>query len=1688
MAWLFKKESAASSSSPSSSSYSSSPKQHDHDSSATDTIDEMTSGDSMGLKWTVPNYDTGKNVDSILEGLYQQMNDSSAEVKSQIRLSLEELGDKLPILTLCKGLQFLASTSRSTNKPHRVLTMNLMTHVLDSKDQLQIPKDVADALVKMSVSEIVAEKTISSEWQNSANLLLIAATRHNPQISARLLLENFPQGKIPHYFIIKALADFAHRYPKEFVPHLKDILSRTLPLLGMLKHDNLKWVFAAGLGRWSEAVVRVSEEFPDEEVDPRDYSASVRAALQHALQEWLLYKQSKVRLACAQGIGYMCYIIEPEELLKVLPKLIPDMIKLLKKEKADQLPVSIGMRHMTRAVMRDCPQQMEEHFDTFLTTIHGFIVSSNKNKKYEKWGENLEELCCAIHYTCNSPQYTDRVVTFLQKQIASNTSSIKVASLKLLNHLILNCDDALEPYKDQLVSALLLANSSKENSMSILSAFVDCVRSMAQFDYLKAQGGTDLVQVVITGSSISDAEIEEHKKKGKESKLITPETTREKCDHVLTEMTSGPYAPQMDDILWPFLMESLTPPQYVPAFVILCKCISDIAKRKKNDSNFIIDFDKEANLPKPDQLFARLIVMLSQPFERNESGINILRTLYCLSPNLNASLVEPWSKKLPLLKKEFLDAKNEDGSDSEFDQDKWENAILSLVRLSVDSVDDDQWNVSVGDAILKQAEPLYTNQPQLKRFLLTIMGLIIQKTNYKEFVIRAISGVFNNTNHKSESERLGCARGLGQASQAHTDTVLAKLARIMQSKEQKRSFFSKSTEPPVSAEAKATALLCYAYLCRLSPPELMKSRVDVHVIANIVPVLRAGGAGAQKLPYLLKKCGLTCLNFIGEAVTPERIPDFKLKARDELITVILEIIQPTPVKGKTSEEIMDQNHELTLQGLEALTTLINLPPKMAPEVQTATLKQLLQLLATNANGADAPAIPQEDVVEELHNVVAAILRADLSQSNLDAVLTHLERYMQSTSARARRGSTSTYVFVLKEFASGINENKPEADTLFNTGKMLGLLTPRLTEPVMDVRRNALDSIYLTLRIQHYISSPADSELPESIQRLISLRSRLDATEPDEKLQVTRDVVSIYSQCIDQSHLQDTLKTLMSTFNDVEEDAANGACFVFNGLVRHRGQELEKHVDQYVKMMVECMNRLSTRVQIVKGLLLSVRCLAKHYPLPVITSLLSYSVPHSKEVVNSFKELSKDKELLCIFFDHVIDMMNNSQLYDEKRGGANKGGSGVQLISVPEIDSATAALHEALSSSDCYAMMDAYYHQLVVAIVLRVGSSNAVSVNPPVADAQMCMRNLLKCARDEDILQKLEQDSSMDKLVGSEFPEGIQNILEMICKQHPEKIRPMFDLVKEYVKRTYLGQKIAATAAVSVLLNNIENDREMVNDAINCLLNRSGLDEPVIVKLYAIRGLAKVYKHPKEILHRFLTSIMTSLIAAVEDKDEGIILETMTAIRQLFSVADDEYASPHLLNLCIRLKPSFEKPNPQLRASSIHLFGTLARYAKGQQSDALLNKFHENLPTILLHLRDPEDEVIVACKTALIHIFPAFGKQKSSRIVGEVDVTKIRSAQNFEQFAKDFSVTWVEDFPERISEMSMNTVLFFDSQWPDLAAGACYLLGYMIAAMNDEQKQRINLRHNCGAIIKLLRSQHVQIREAAGKVLGLLDEA
>mgnify|MGYP001119290431 FL=1 len=90
------------------------------------------------------------------------------------------------------------------------------------------------------------DKSVIPEWQGPASQVLVAIGQRLPGPVWEQLTKLFPVGTIPHYFVLKSLGDVAAINPMEIVPSLKEVMARTLPILGNVKKDNLRWVFAAG--------------------------------------------------------------------------------------------------------------------------------------------------------------------------------------------------------------------------------------------------------------------------------------------------------------------------------------------------------------------------------------------------------------------------------------------------------------------------------------------------------------------------------------------------------------------------------------------------------------------------------------------------------------------------------------------------------------------------------------------------------------------------------------------------------------------------------------------------------------------------------------------------------------------------------------------------------------------------------------------------------------------------------------------------------------------------------------------------------------------------------------------------------------------------------------------------------------------------------------------------------------------------------------------------------------------------------------------------------------------------------------------------------------------------------------------------------------------------------------------------
>ena len=122
--------------------------------------------------------------------------------------------------------------------------------------------------------------------------------------------------------------------------------------------------------------------------------------------------------------------------------------------------------------------------------------------------------------------------------------------------------------------------------------FNQVVIAMASHRYLELEGGQLMVEYVVRQCSL-DTEDKALAKVSADD--VTPSLLRDMSDKTLQLITTT--IDHMESVLWPYLLEFLVPLQYTLSSGIVCRCISDIAikKRAKGDEDFDINFDELGN-------------------------------------------------------------------------------------------------------------------------------------------------------------------------------------------------------------------------------------------------------------------------------------------------------------------------------------------------------------------------------------------------------------------------------------------------------------------------------------------------------------------------------------------------------------------------------------------------------------------------------------------------------------------------------------------------------------------------------------------------------------------------------------------------------------------------------------------------------------------------------------------------------------------------------------------------------------------------------------------------------------------------------------------------------------------------------------------------------------------------------------
>jgi hypothetical protein len=1762
-----------------------------------------------------------------VNSLIRAAHDSDARTRKALTQSLCDIGMRQPNLVVSAVFDFLIRDSKHS-QAHRVQLLEIAERVLNDRRDLCDAALLREQFLSLALADLVRVKDVVPDWQGAASQLAVSIGMRFPDDLMRDLLALFSPGNVPHYFVIKTFADFVPANPLAAVPKLKEVLARILPVLASIKTPNIKWVFATALGNFCEAILHYVANVEDGAVTAagqkftlESFSSEVFPCYEVLFAQWLPAKEAQVRLATIKSLGSMCAVMTRANFEDQLPRLLPALLALYKKEK-EQLPITQGMCSVLAVAVKDNSAALEPLLPALFAALHPLAcVPVDMSDSNAVKNSNELHRCFGIIGTA----FAEPIVSFLISKLDSKDVRTRVGTLQIFKHLVTRNERTLQALKSTIMAGVkpLVV---REGDLRVRKALAQLIVSLAAHQYLVLEGGEAMIDFVVRNSATTDAECAEYKAPkaaagGDED--VSPAELRDLCDNVLNLVTTT--VEGMDKVLWPYLFESLVKPELAGALGVVCKCIAYIAhtKRESEAPDFIVDFDRAVNLPKPPALLARLLVAIARPHGRNALGAHVLHLLRAAGPLLHPAACDMWDAAAPRLL-QYLAAQQQGGG---FQQARWEELVLRLLEKTLTIADDDAWAMELGDQYVAQL-PLY-NAPadaDLKKVALKHVGVVLQKLQHREFIRAKLDAMIINTNHKNDTERQGCAQGFGYAAATHLDMVVDYLVNVDAAPDKAElaaaggagssgsgagnflsGLFAKKPAAPAPGEAasgklalaaagehgKATIVLCYGYVCAYGPPSQVTARVDVHIVASMTPHM----ANAKSLAF--KRAAIATLDLIGKAVHPSHIKQpYTLKKRDDMLRHLFNFI--------TTGEV---NMKVRALGLGAAITLCRLSPAVPVEEETNMLAALLpffglrvgqlsdalekkksskQSKEEDAAKKVAPGESEQELFdatqEHLRTLLLVLLAPKPDAETLVRHFRHLEKWSSSPNVEHRERAIAAILALLSEHlrllrrrqrrgedlppppddevaaaaaAAGqkriagapkiANDAPPPKRGLDALGACVAMCVPRCTDSSALVRPAAVAAIETLLYTDHLLSDRAAAErdaaanaatadeaeapvadagaeggaaaaavsggegsgaevsvdaLPERIAPLRLYRAHI--ASPDQAAQyrtlqaIAKDILS-RRDVMSEANLLALLMGCLRGLSDPEASSTSGTCVVLNSCISVRGAELLPQVKVLTNGLLGAMNGLTDQ-QSLNGTLHAVRTLASHHLLQVMNTLLDRPLPYSAHAVRALQVLAKDSSLQDRLLEHLTDLVNNGQLYDDmgdSAAAASTKASAQAAMRVPNALAmcATSALAAVLGFAEASALAEKHYALLATTLMLRIGT--AQNCSPPAKELQFgaevraqsgaadALRAFLERAGDRGPQRALEVDDNWNRLASRDYTEPIAALVGAIARARPSQRRPLYEQLSPYCKGNFVPQRCAAVVAIGELVcHTAPGEAEALLERLIQALLASLIDPPV--KRFALRGLGNVVAAGEAATNQYAPTVLDALTSSMEHEDEDIVLEAMAGLSKVFGVVEQARVQPILVNICHRIRPAFAKPNDGIRAEAFRLFGTLARFGDGQSAEAFHDQFHANLPLLLLHIADDSSKVCEACREALVRLAPLARDARMTEFLQGRHLRAGRSLQ-YGEFLDDIAKVLIEAYPRRVNGVAMSCVENFKSFWDTIKGNAALMVGVLLTNIDVARRRdyHINPMLISRALQQLLTDRSPAVRRRVAESVALL---
>ncbi|KAH9723106.1 protein SHOOT GRAVITROPISM 6 [Citrus sinensis] len=1529
-------------------------------------------------------------------------------------------------------------------------------HMASSSSGISIP---APEAVQFLVSSLADESPIVRE-ASMASLKDIAALNPLLVLDCCLAVSRGGRRRFGNMAGIFQVMAFAVRAldEKDIDPAFMSKLSRiaTAEMISS-KELNTDWQRAASallvsigshlpdLAAWQYSV-----DFPSHSVLDGDIMSFLNSAFELLLRVWATSRDLKVRVSTVDALGQMVGLITRSQLKGALPKLVPSILELYKKDQDTALVATCSLHNL----------------------LNASLLSETGPPLLDVETYNEVQRC----FLTVGLVYPDDLFMFLLNKCRLKEEHLSVGALYVLKHLLPRSSEAWHSKRPLLLEAV--KSLLDEQNLAVQKAISELIVVMASHCYLIGPSGELFVEYLVRHCALSDQKKYVNESSKVKIGAFCPTELRAICEKGLLLLTIT--IPEMQHILWPFLLKMIIPRAYTSAAATVCRCISELCRHRSSSSNVMLSECKARDdIPNPEELFARLVVLLHDPLAREQQATQIL-------------MVE-----------------------------------------SLDVVQETDWLISLGNAFTEQYV-LYTPDDDHSALLHRCLGILLQKVADRNYVCDKIDWMYKQANISIPANRLGLAKAMGLVAASHLDAVLEMLKGILDNIGQSLfqrllSFFSDSYRMEESDDIHAALALMYGYAAKYAPSTVIEARIDALVGTNMLSRL------LHVRHHTAKQAVITAIDLLGRAVinAAENGASFPLKKRDQLLDYIL-----TLMGREENDSFADSSIELLhtqALALSACTTLVTVEPKLTIETRNHVMKATLGFFALPNDPIDVV----NPLIDNLITLLCAILltSGEDGRSRADQllhILRQIDQYVSSPVEYQRRRSCLAVYEMLLKFRTlcvigycalgchgscthikqidravlGNFSNLPSAYVLPSRealclGNRVIMYLPRCADTDSEVRKisaQILDQLFsISLSLPRPVGSSSGIDLELSYGALSSLEDVIAILRSDASIdpsEVFNRIVSSVCILLTKDELVATLHSCTTAICDRTKQSAEGAIQAVVEFVTKRGNELsETDVSRTTQSLLSAAVHITDK-HLRLETLGAISCLAENTNSKIVFNEVLATA--GKDIVtkdisrlrggwpmqDAFHAFSQHAVLSFLFLEHLISALNQTPFV---KGDMEKGDysshSADTWIDDDILQAAILALTAFFRGGGKVGKkaVEKSYAPVLAALTLQLGSCHGLASSgqhEPLRAILTSFQSFCECVGDLEMRKILARDGEQNDK--EKWINLIGDVAGCVSIKRPKEVQTICLILTKSINRQQRFQREAAAAALSEFVRYSGGFDSLLEQMVEALC-RHVSDESPTVRGLCLRGLVQI---PSIHIHQYATQVLSVILALLDDLDESVQLTAVSCLLTILKSSSKDAVEPILLNLSVRLRNLQVSMNVKMRRNAFAAFGALSNFGVGSQQEAFLEQIHAMLPRLILHIYDDDLSVRQACRNTLKQVAPFM----------EIGVYGIFNSHcfnsdhrsDYETFVRDLTRQFVQHFPSRIDSYMGSTIQAFEAPWPIIQANAIYFSSSILCLCDDQHILSLFYTQVFGLlVVKLSRSADAIVRATCSSSLGWL---